>query len=259
MQTKSLLQKQLEKCNYVLELTKNLQYTKFRIEVSNPNSKPQFNIVNKSTNSREFLSKSDEEEIHKLCQEEYLRKMRLYAKKRRTQLIQILKNFNDDEFENIYRNMQPIKKQYINHITTIPEQYIQNWQNEEYISRGFYKNERFVTSQDGTKYRSKTERTLAQLFISKGIFFKYEAMLQLENITIYPDFTFLSPKTLKEIYWEHFGMMDDPNYSKSVHKKIREYERNGIYLGERLIITFEYSENDLDYSWVNELIDRFLL
>lgn len=55
---------------------------------------------------------------------------------------------------------------------------------------------------------------------------------------MYPDFTFLSKRTRKEIYWEHEGRMDDSEYAKTAIKKIKTYEDNGIYLGENLILTF---------------------
>lgn len=73
----------------------------------------------------------------------------------------------------------------------------------------------------------------------KGIPYKYEKPLYLKGYGIvYPDFTFLSKRTRKEIYWEHEGRMDDSEYAKTAIKKIKTYEDNGIYLGENLILTF---------------------
>lgn len=56
---------------------------------------------------------------------------------------------------------------------------------------------------------------------------------------IYPDFTFLSQKTGEEVYWEHNGKCDDPTYARSMVRKIQAYENNGIFPGERLILTYE--------------------
>lgn len=33
--------------------------------------------------------------------------------------------------------------------------------------------------------------------------------------------------------------MDNPGYAETAIKKIRTYENNGIYVGDRLILTFE--------------------
>ena len=60
--------------------------------------------------------------------------------------------------------------------------------------------------------------------------------------TVYPDFTLFSLRLRKEIYWEHEGRMDDPIYARSAVKKIYGYEQNGIFEGERLILTYETDE-----------------
>ena len=76
---------------------------------------------------------------------------------------------------------------------------------------------------------------------------------------VYPDFTFLSRKTEQEIYWEHDGKMDDPVYTRNAVRKIQAYEENGIYPGERLILTFETEKTVLDIRMVKRLVERYLL
>ena len=76
---------------------------------------------------------------------------------------------------------------------------------------------------------------------------------------VYPDFTFLSRRTRKEIYWEHDGRMDDPVYARSAVRKIQAYEENGIYPGENLILTFETEKTILDIRIVKGLVERYLL
>ena len=66
-------------------------------------------------------------------------------------------------------------------------------------------------------------------------------------------------KTGGEIYWEHEGMMDNPDYAKSAIKKIELYENNGIFPGENLILTFESSASVVNMNVVKELTDRYLL
>lgn len=258
MKTKKLLQLHLDKCEYIINITEDIEMKpKERLEISNPKTNPQFNLVKKGNKSRLFLSKIHNEKIEKLCQEEYLRKLRSKAIKRRKQLITLLNEFETDEFEEIYRNTHELKRKYIQPVTKIPERYREIWREQDFNTKPFLDTDRYVESEDGKKYRSKTERSLSQIFDSLGISYRYEAALSLGYRTIYPDFTFFSLEKMQEIYWEHFGRMDDPNYTRSVHKKIREYERHGIYLGDRLIVTFEDSQNDLDYSWARELINRF--
>ncbi|WP_200277183.1 hypothetical protein, partial [Rhodovulum adriaticum] len=112
----------------------------------------------------------------------------------------------------------------------------------------------------GERVRSKSEKILADIFYSKGIDYKYECPVNLSNsVRIYPDFTFLHPTSKKEIYWEHHGMMDDPAYSEETIRKIRTYEKNGIFVGKNLIITFETRSQTLDGEWVEKLIKEHLL
>ena len=76
---------------------------------------------------------------------------------------------------------------------------------------------------------------------------------------VHPDFTFLSRKTKKEMYWEHDGRMDEPGYARNAIRKIQAYEKNDIYPGESLILTFETERSVLDIRMVKRLAERYLL
>ena len=76
---------------------------------------------------------------------------------------------------------------------------------------------------------------------------------------VYPDFTFLSKKTGKEIYWEHDGMMDDTIYVQNAIKKIEAYEKNDIFRGERLILTFETSQSVLRNDIIETMVEKYIL
>ena len=76
---------------------------------------------------------------------------------------------------------------------------------------------------------------------------------------VYPDFTFLSKKTGKEIYWEHDGMMDDTIYVQNAIKKIEAYEKNYIFPGERLILTFETSQSVLRNDIIETMVEKYIL
>ena len=117
----------------------------------------------------------------------------------------------------------------------------------------------FIVTEKGERVRSKSEKIIADYFYRRGIAYKYEHPLYLKGIgTIYPDFTLLSPITREEIYWEHFGKMDDPIYAKNAIKRIQIYEKNDIYPGERLILTYETSQIVLDFLLLEKLVERYL-
>ena len=130
----------------------------------------------------------------------------------------------------------------------------------EYHGKEFYEGTAEIVTEKGERVRSKSEKILADYFYRNNILYQYEKPLYLKGYgTIYPDFTFLSKKTRKEIYWEHEGMMDKPEYAKSAVKKIESYQRNGIHLGERLILTFETELTVLNSQIVEELVERYLV
>lgn len=145
-------------------------------------------------------------------------------------------------------------------IEPIWEKELVRWYDSEYHGKEFYEGTAEIVTEKGERVRSKSEKILADYFYRNNILYQYERPLYLKGYgTVYPDFTFLSKKTRKEIYWEHEGMMDKPEYAKSAVKKIESYQRNGIHLGERLILTFETELTVLNSQIVEELVERYLV
>ena len=145
-------------------------------------------------------------------------------------------------------------------IEPIWEKELVRWYDSEYHGKEFYEGTAEIVTEKGERVRSKSEKILADYFYRNNILYQYERPLYLKGYgTVYPDFTFLSKKTRKEIYWEHEGMMDKPEYAKSAVKKIESYQRNGTHLGERLILTFETELTVLNSQIVEELVERYLV
>lgn len=145
-------------------------------------------------------------------------------------------------------------------VEPIWEKELVRWYDSEYHGKEFYEGTAEIVTEKGERVRSKSEKILADYFYRNNILYQYERPLYLKGYgTVYPDFTFLSKKTRKEIYWEHEGMMDKPEYAKSAVKKIESYQRNGIHLGERLILTFETELTVLNSQIVEELVERYLV
>lgn len=151
------------------------------------------------------------------------------------------------------------EKKLIHPIEPIWEDQLAEWMKEDYKKKEFQENSTVIITERGERVRSKSEKILADYFYQKNIPYKYEAPLYLVGAgIIYPDFTFLSSKTRQEIYWEHEGMMDDEIYARNAIRKIHTYEKNGIYPGERLILTFETKAVALDTQIVKELVCKYL-
>ena len=106
--------------------------------------------------------------------------------------------------------------------------------------------------------RSKSESMIAMKLKEKGIPFRYEPGLILKRRKVFPDFAVLLKKRRRIIYWEHFGMMDDPEYAMQALSKIVEYAECGIYVGYNLVITFETRSNPLTVSRIDAVINELL-
>ena len=110
-------------------------------------------------------------------------------------------------------------------------------------------------TENGERVRSKSEKIIADKLHALGVPYRYEYPLVLDgNMKIYPDFTMLRMPEREEIYLEHFGLMDDEGYVEKVMWKLNTYERNGIYLGVNLFITYETGRNPLNTKTLDRLI-----
>ena len=111
------------------------------------------------------------------------------------------------------------------------EQYIHNWEGVVYQGKGFDDTTPEIYTAKGEGVRSKSEVIIADILNQEGIPHRYEYPLQLKGWgRVYPDFTVLNVRERKEIYWEHLGMMDDPNYVENALQKLALYQQNGILI-----------------------------
>lgn len=109
----------------------------------------------------------------------------------------------------------------------------------------------------GCNVRSKSESLIVSALYTNHIPFRYECALQLGEITLFPDFTILHPQTKKIYYWEHFGMMNNPDYAHSAYKKLQLYSEHNIIPSINLIMTFETPDNPLDYEILEHTIQFY--
>lgn len=76
---------------------------------------------------------------------------------------------------------------------------------------------------------------------------------------IYPDFKVLNVRLRTEFYFEHMGMMDNPEYSEKAIEKINTYEKNGFWAGQNILYTFETKDHIPDANILNQMIITYLL
>ncbi|MBR4993838.1 MAG: hypothetical protein IKY04_06270 [Lachnospiraceae bacterium] len=207
-----------------------------------------------------FIKKQDRDIAVKLAQKEYDLKLLNLVNKRLKQITPIQREYTDDEIESVYKRLHEVKQKMVKPVEEPWEQKLGNWKNTPYEGKGFEIGAPVILTKKGERVRSKSEKILADTFYDYGIEYKYECPLVLKGFgTIYPDFTFLKKGSDKELYWEHDGRMDDPDYCNSAIRKIDSYIKNGIFPGERLILTFETANCILNDVTVRRLIENYLI
>lgn len=136
---------------------------------------------------------------------------------------------------------------------------LEDWKNESYEKNEKYKEGLVIRGVSGTMLRSKSEGMIEMILFTHGIPFRYEAKLVINDVTLYPDFLIRHPQTAEYYYWEHFGMMDNVEYSNNVCEKLKLYCSNGIYPSINLITTYETKKNPLSVETVQNLINSYFL
>lgn len=265
----------LEKRKRELEIilnqkTNQLKKTpKGRLYLSSSNHNPQFyisadqNYTKSETalakNKKAYIKKKNIPLIKIFAQKEYDNQLSNTIHTELEKINTLLFQLKTSSIESVYSNIHVEKKSYIKPVTFPNDDYIKKWNSVKFISRGFDDNsKKFITS-SGLQVRSKSEVLIAEVLIRMKIPFRYEFPINLKKITVYPDFYCLNVKMRKEIAWEHFGMLDDPEYSNSASIKLNTYMDADFFPGDKLIITTETKENPLSLKNIEKIITKYLL
>lgn len=163
----------------------------------------------------------------------------------------------------LYAKLCPARQHLITPLTLTDSQYAAKWQNVTWPRRQFHEESTAYTTIHGEHVRSKSEVLIADALARHNIPYRYEFPLELrrpsgEVATLHPDFLCLNVRTRSEFYWEHFGLMDSPEYSNNAAGKLRLYTENGILAGRNLIITMETQSEPLSTRTVNQMIEAYL-
>lgn len=236
-----------------------------RLDIKTNGRKPEYFhcMVQNGTKERKYLKQSDLPMAKNLAQQVYNKRISslLDRLSKKASISSLSVGEIDRAVDKVYSDMHPLRQALVTPIQMTAGQKFQAWKARSYQGLGFREDDpKGIITNNHERVRSKSEKILADLFSSKNIFYKYECPLHLaNNIVFYPDFTFFLPPQNQEIYWEHFGLMDSPDYAINTIRKIRTYEENGIFTGIRLIMTFEGLPLTLDTNRAEALIDRFQL
>lgn len=117
-----------------------------------------------------------------------------------------------------------------------------------------YPIETLYYTDNGEHVRSKSEKIIADKFAKEGIPYVYEPVCELNRKGLHPDFVLLNQESRQTYFYEHFGMMDKPEYAIAAVKKIAKYRELGYEYGKNLLYSFETGVDGLNINDLNRII-----
>lgn len=212
-------------------------------------------------NPPEYISRTRTDIIAPLAQKRYDEKLRGVIGKRIKALgecIDVLERFLKlEDVTDVYSSFPAELKEYVEPYEGNDEKFAKRWQSIDFGKWSSGIHSKYVT-QRGDRVRSKSEVIIADRLYSKGIPYHYETLFACSDGSMTsPDFRILNKRTRKQYFWEHFGMMDDPDYCFHAIEKIEKYADSDVVLGENLIVSFESSLKYLSTEYIDTMIREY--
>ena len=231
---------------------------KGKIHITKSNNRIQFYLrreVDEITG--QYLGKKETNKIKRYVQKSYDEKVLKLVNKEIIGLERFLKNNLDirNDIQRVYSDSCDELKELILPIDMSDEDIVSKWVNKKYQGKELSENVPFYETDNKERVRSKSELNIANMLKKYGIPYKYEYPLLLKDGgIIHPDFTVLNVKKRKIYYWEHRGMMDNLEYARHAVLRNKAYMKNGIYIGDNLVITEEMSNCPLGTNEIEGII-----
>lgn len=244
-----------------------------RIRISQNGGHPEYYLVTETGSLRgKYLPHSQETLARQLAQKDYdARLIKLLQKEIDTLQNYLKQTGGGRAITELYDSLCPARRALITPVTLTDDQYAANWQEVSWTGRPFSPDSPLLLTARGERVRSKSEVIIADTLFHHNIPYRYEFPLTLKRtdvdrsadaygstVTLHPDFLCLNTRTRAEFIWEHFGLMDDPAYSKNAAGKLRLYTENRILPGRNLIITMETQTEPLSTRTIDQTIEAFL-
>lgn len=207
-----------------------------------------------------YVHSSQRDEIKLIIQHDYDVTVYDILLNTRKAIISFLKKYNIDRIEKAYDSLGKGRKMLVDPIIPSKDDVIRKWYEGFVTDDNGFQSERQYFTEKGEKVRSKSEKILADIFNKHGIPYVYEPKLVLNNgHTVFPDFALLNIRKRKTVYWEHFGLISDPDYTVKCMAKLDEYERSGFVCGDNLIFSIESMNNPFYIRMMEKKIQLLLL
>ena len=259
----NLLQEKLNELSKIkTKLEKSLKKyaeTEGYLVLSDSHGRQQYYLVD-CEKKKHYISTKNTKLITALAQKSYDQTLQRELLKQETQIQKILKLLPSQDISDIYKKLDPRRKSLVTPHFLTDEQFIERWLSVRYEGKPGYDESLTYTTERGEKVRSKSEKIIADKLYALGIPYRYEYPVFIKGYgTVYIDFVILDVKARKEIYYEHFGKMDDPDYVNRNLPKLQSFPQNDLILGKNFFATFESSKHPFDISTLEILLQHFLI
>lgn len=206
-----------------------------------------------------YLAKQNQDLIRKLAQKTYNKRTLVLVRDRIRQLTCTL-NHSEKTIRSLYEDMSEERKKLVVPVIPTNESYIKTWYEKHPSSQNATPYINIFYTSKNEPVRSKSEVILADIFASNGIPYVYEPLLVMQNGQVYyPDFLLLNVRLRKTFVFEHFGLMDNPEYAARSVTKINHYHRDGYQFGDSFLCSFETNSSPLDIEVLQKLLSAHLL
>ena len=228
-----------------------------RLKIKHQDGKIYFYQLSEGKNPKaHYLDSSQMDLIKALAQKAYIKELLRKALSEKRMLTEFLGGFSESSLMQIYEDYSQDRKDLITPFTLPDEEFKQMWLSKEYKRKSISEELPVYETLKGDRVRSKSEQIIADRLYVNNIPYKYECPLPMDDFVVHPDFTILRMSDRREIYYEHFGRMDDVDYANKNTRKIINYNKKGIVLGDNLFVTMETLRNPLDVRVLDNLIQR---
>jgi len=210
-----------------------------------------------------YIRKKEKDFARVLAQKDYNERLILQLEKEISSLQEYLSQSQKGRaLSQIYETLCPARQELITPAILTDEQYVEQWKSLSWKGLPFDPEAPAFDTAKGDIVRSKSEVIIADTLYRHGIPYRYEYPITLKqknsNITLHPDFLCLNVRTRQEFIWEHFGLMDDPDYVKIAGAKLRLYSENEIFSCNKFIFTMESQKAPLSTRDIENKIEQFL-
>ena len=216
-----------------------------------------------------YIPRSQNQLAYKLIQSDYDKKALAAIKEEISFIKLFLTKYQTTNTNHHFKKLPDSRQKIVTPLTLTDSKYAELWLSEKYPGKEISPDIPKLFTDMGEQVRSKSEVLIANALKASGIPYRYEFPIKI-NLkaddpsqvpviqTFHPDFYCLNLRTRKEYIWEHFGMMDDAEYSTHAAKKIILYQQNGYFPGKNLIITMETSKTKPSSMELSQIIQEYL-